>query len=427
MMMKIVSRGPRSALLVSMALACLVPSGSLAQAPATAAATAPAQTRLKAEQIDQMMAPIALYPDALLAQILMASTYPFEIVQAARWLKANPGKTGKALEDALQTQTWDPSVKSLVAIPKVLQMMDEKLDWVQQMGDAFLAQREAVMDSVQRLRAKASAAGKVQTTKEQKVSTQVVSGKTVIVIEPANPQTVYVPVYNPAVVYGAWPYPAYPPYPYYPPGYVVGSALAFTAGVAVGAALWGNCNWGSNNVNVNVNNFNSFNRTNISNNNWQHDAGHRQGVPYRDPGVAQQFGRGQIDAASRDAFRGKTNADLGNVRGSQPADRGGIGAADRSSLGGGRAGDGRAGAAGARPAAAPNVGAGGGRDNAFANVDRGGAARANADRGRESFGGGGARQAGGASPRGGAAPGGSGRAAPGGGGRAAAGGGARRR
>jgi hypothetical protein len=249
------------ALLCGTLLVGLGPISSVAQAPAPA--STPKAAPLKAEQLEQLVAPIALYPDALLAQVLMASTYPFEIVQAARWQKANKGKTGKALEDALQPQTWEPSVKSLVAVPQVLLMMDEKLEWVQPLGDAFLAQREGVMEAVQRLRAKAAAAGQLKTTKEQKVVTQTVATKTVYVIEPTNPQVVYVPVYNPTVVYGAWAYPAYPPHYYYPPGYVAGTALAFTAGVAVGAALWGNCNWGNNNVNININNFNSYNRTNI--------------------------------------------------------------------------------------------------------------------------------------------------------------------
>ena len=386
-------------------LSCaLVQGPGWAQTQTPPVVTATAQSPLKAEQLDQLLAPIALYPDALLAQVLMASTYPFEIVQAARWAKSNASKSGKALEDALQAQTWDPSVKSLVAISRVLQMMDERLDWVQRLGDAFLAQREDVMNAVQRLRAKAAAAGKLQATKEQKVTTQSVASKTIIVIEPANPQTVYVPVYNPAIVYGAWPYPAYPPYPYYPPGYVAGTALAFTAGVAVGAAMWGNFNWRNNDVNINVNNYNSYNRTNISNSNWQHDAGHRKGVPYRDAGVAQQYGRGQANAASRDAFRGRT-ADLGNSGAARPANK--------------PPGGSRPGGISTQPAARPEIGGRGGRDeiggrggrdSAFGNLDRGPTTRANADRGRESFAsaGGGRdspRQLGGGSPRGGGTPG----------------------
>jgi hypothetical protein len=286
--------------------------------------------------------------------------------------------------------------------------MDEKLDWAQRLGDASLAQRDDVMNGIQRLRSKAQSAGKLQSTKEQKVSTQQAAGKTVVVIEPANPQVVQVPVYNPATTYGAWPYPAYPPYPYYPFGYVAGTALAFTASVAVGAALWGNCNWGNNNVNINVNQYNSFNRTNISNSNWQHNVAHRKGVPYRDPGVAQQFGRGQAGAATREAHRGRTEQDLANMRRDGPGagdrsrdasrgpgggDRAGVdrgrdgdrGGSDRG-RGGDRPGSERAGA-GNRPTASPGGGGrGGGRDTAFGDIDRGSGIRASADRGRASLG-----------------------------------------
>ncbi len=170
----------------------------------------------KQEELDQMLAPIALYPDSLLAQIFMASTYPLEVVQADRWAKQNTTLKGDALTAALEKQPWDPSVKSLVNFPQVLTMMSEKLDWTQKLGDAFLAQQKEVMATVQTLRKKAVDAGNLKTTSEQ----QVIVEKETIVIQSASPQVVYVPTYNPTVVYGAWPYPAYPPAPYYPPGYV---------------------------------------------------------------------------------------------------------------------------------------------------------------------------------------------------------------
>ena len=281
------------ALAVCLALALPVPAQvpppAPAPAPAPAAAPAAAAKTFSQEELDQLLAPIALYPDALLAQVLMASTYPLEIVAAERWVKANPGLKDKALEDALQQQTWDPSVKSLAVFPQVLTMMSEKLDWTQKLGDAFLAQQKDVMATAQALRAKALGAGLAQGLQgaegRHRAAT---SNTTVIKIEPTNPEVVYVPTYNPTVVYGAWPYPAYPPYYYYPPGYVAGGALlGFTAGVIVGGALWGNCNWGGGDVNVNVNRYNNFNRTNISNGNWNHNAEHRGAVPYRDKGVAQ--------------------------------------------------------------------------------------------------------------------------------------------
>src|SRR5262245_15744377 len=163
------------------------------------------------EELDSLTAPIALYPDTLLAQVLIASTYPAEVAQAGQWAQQNSRLQGAQLDAALEQQTWDPSVKALVQVPTVLQQMNSKMDWTQKLGDAFLAQQADVMDSVQRLRQKAQTAGQLMTTEQQKVVTQ---GQT-IVIEQANPQVMYVPSYNPTTVYGGWPYPSYPPY-YWP-------------------------------------------------------------------------------------------------------------------------------------------------------------------------------------------------------------------
>jgi len=264
------------------------------------------------EQLDQIVAPIALYPDDLVAQILMASTYPLEVVQADRWAKSNKDLKGDALAKALEKESWDPSVKSLVNFPQVLTMMSEKLDWTQKLGDAFLGQEKDVMDTVQALRKKAKDAGNLKTTPEQKV----VEEKETIIIQPANPEVVYVPTYNPSVVYGAWPYPAYPPYYYYPPGYVPGAALfSFGVGLAIGAAwgyAWGGCNWHGGDVNVNVNRNANLNR-NINRaqyqrgqsgqGKWQHDPSHRNGVAYRNPSTAKQFGQSPSRSGqpSRDA------------------------------------------------------------------------------------------------------------------------------
>ena len=192
-----------------------------------------------------------------------------------------PGPANQALKDALQTQSWDPSVKSLAAFPQVLTMMNDKLDWTQKLGDAFLAQQKDVMEAVQRLRTKAQAKGHLQTTPEQKVIVEQPAGSqtTVVKIEPSDPQVVYVPTYNPTVVYGAWPYPAYPPYYYYPPGYVAATALfSFGVGVTVGSALWGSCNWYNGDVDIDVNRYNNFNRANISSGKWEHNVEHRKGV-----------------------------------------------------------------------------------------------------------------------------------------------------
>ena len=299
-------------LVICLALSMPVPS----QVPASGATTSPSAAApspsksFSQQELDQLLAPIALYPDPLVAQVLMASTYPLEIVFAERWVKANPSLKDKALEDALQNQRWDPAVKSLAVFPQVLTMMSEKLDWTQKLGDAFLAQQKEVMATIQTLRGKAVTQGALKDSKEQKVVTEVQNNTTIIKIEPSDPQVVYVPTYNPSIVYGAWPYPAYPPYYWYPPGYAYGGALlGFTAGAIIGGALWGNCNWGRGDININTNRYNPFNRTNISDGKWNHNVNHRGAVPYRDKGVAQQYGRGQsANAGSREAFRGRADA-----------------------------------------------------------------------------------------------------------------------
>jgi hypothetical protein len=272
------------------------------------------------EELEQILAPVALYPDSLLTQVLMASTYPLEVVQADRWAKQNKNLKGDALAAALEKQPWDPSVKSLVNFPEVLGMMSEKLDWTQKMGDAFLSQQKDVMASIQSLRWKAEKSGNLKSSKEQKVIVE----KETIVIQPASPEVIYVPAYNPTVVYGAWPYPAYPPYPYYPPGYAAGAAaFGFVSGVAVGAAwgyAWGHADWHGGDVDVDVNRNANFNR-NIDRGkyadqykggkgNWQHNPEHRKGVSYRDQGTAQKFNRGSSNKAvqSRENFRGRADA-----------------------------------------------------------------------------------------------------------------------
>ena len=262
------------------------------------------------EELNQLVAPIALYPDALLAQILMASTYPLEVVQAARWVKAHPEMEGEALEGAMQEQSWDPSVKSLTAFAQVLAMMNDKLDWTTRLGNAFLADQKAVLEAAQVLRKKAKDEGNLESNSQQTVTDEpATSGSTTqtIIIEPAAPSVVYVPTYNPTVVYGVWGYPAYPPFYWYPPGYVVtASAVSFGAGLVVGAALWGNCNWGHADVDININRYNNFNRTRINNVNWQHDGSHRKGVPYGNRELQSRFGANQLqNTKARQSFRGR--------------------------------------------------------------------------------------------------------------------------
>jgi hypothetical protein len=274
------------------------------------------QNNISEAQIEQLVAPIALYPDSLLTQILMASTYPLEVVEAARWSRDNPGIKGQTLESQMQGQSWDPSVKALTAVPQTLEMMNDKLDWTQQLGDAFLAQQQDVLDAVQKLRAEAQAAGNLKSTPQQVVTTApppsdgVAAGtQQPIVIQPVDPDVYYVPVYNPAVAYGAWEYPTYQPFYWSPPGFVASNIVSFATGVAVGAAIWGNCDWWNHNVIINVNRYNVFNRTdiNITNNVWTHNPAHRGNVPYGNRSVAERFARGN-EAEARDAARNRFDA-----------------------------------------------------------------------------------------------------------------------
>ena len=251
------------------------------------------------EQLDQMTAQVALYPDSLLAQLFMATTYPDEFALAYQWSKAHPDSKGDDAVKMVENEPWDPSVQSMVAFPEVLITLGDKKDWVKNMGDAFLAQPEDVMNSVQRLRQQAQKAGNLKSNEQIKVSTeaapppettttvvqQSAPATQYIVIEPTQPSVVYVPAYNPAVVYGAWPYPAYPPY-YYPPppGYwfsrTIATGIAWGVGIGVSNALWGGCNWGRGDVNINVNRYNNINVNNRINNNgnrsnWNHNPQHR--------------------------------------------------------------------------------------------------------------------------------------------------------
>jgi hypothetical protein len=367
------------ALILALVFSAAVPPGAFGQ-PVD-------QPVFKPEELDQLLAPIALYPDSLLAQIFMASTYPLEVVQADRWTKQNKDLKGDALTAALEKQPWDPSVKSLVNFPQVLAMMSEKLEWTQKLGDAFLAQKQDVMASVQALRKKAVEAGNLKTTKEQKV---VVEQET-IVIESASLQVVYVPAYNPTVVYGTWAYPAYPPAYYYPPGYAAGTALlSFGAGVALGAAWgygWGDCDWHggdvdidvdrNTNINQNINREKYKNQYQGGRGNWQHNPEHRKGVSYRDQATGQKYNRASANETvkSREDFRGRTEG------GRQDSVRGG---ADPSR---GRQDAGQRGGMEGRPETRQTGGRGlsGQGGGAYSGMDRGGSAtRDFSDRGSSS-------------------------------------------
>jgi Protein of unknown function (DUF3300) len=265
----------------------------------------PQQQPLTQQQIQQLVAPIALYPDALLAQVLTASTYPLEVTMAARWSEKNPNLKGAALEDAMQNQSWDPSVKGLTSVPQVLAMMNEKLDWSNQLGEAFLAQPNDVQSAIQTLRKQAETTGSLKTGKEQKVSriaappsTGYVGPPEYIVIEPVEPDYIYVPVYDPVVVYGAgyWP-PAYVPFFWYPPWWAVGPAFGFGAALFVGPALWYHYNWGHPGyaaIQTNTALYSRFNRVNVTGGgqfqNWKFDPAHHGNVRFRNTNLQQQFG-----------------------------------------------------------------------------------------------------------------------------------------
>ncbi len=264
-----------------------------------------AAAKLPPEQLDSLVAPIALYPDPLLSQTLVASTYPLEIIQLQQWLEKNKGLKDKALAEAVEKQGWDPSIQAMASLPDVVKQMSENIKWTTDLGNAFLAQQGDVMEAVQRMRKKAKDAGNLKSSEQQKVETKVVENKSVIIVEQASPQVVYVPSYNPTVVYGPPVYP-YPPIVYPPAGYyAAGMAISFGVGVAMGAAWgggWGyGAGWGHNDVNVNVNNnyVKNYNRQNVNNqignrsggnNNWQHNPQHRGGTPYSNQRVANQYG-----------------------------------------------------------------------------------------------------------------------------------------
>jgi hypothetical protein len=248
------------------------------------------------DQLDSLVAPIALYPDPLLAQVLAASTYPLELMQLQQWLAKHPGLQGKALAAAVARQPWDPSVQAMAVLPDVVKQLADNIQWTTDLGNAFLAQESDTMNAVQRMRQKAENTGSLQSTPQQVVETRVVENKSVIVIEPSSPETIYVPSYNPTVVYGAAPVYAYPPIAYPSAGYyAAGAAISFGLGVAAGA-FWGgggwgwNAGWGRGDINVNRNNAfvrnSNFNRTGA----WQHNAVHRGSVAYGNRATAARYG-----------------------------------------------------------------------------------------------------------------------------------------
>jgi hypothetical protein len=381
------------------------------------------------DQLDALVSPIALYPDPLLSQVLVASTYPLEIIQLQQWLAQHKDLKEDALVAAVEKEDWDPSIQGLAALPDAVKQLAENIKWTTDLGNAFLAQQSDVMDAVQRMRSKAKDAGNLKSNEQMKVETKVVESKTVVVIEQASPQVVYVPSYNPTVVYGP------PVYPYPPIAYPVATAaISFGIGVAMGAAWgggWGyNSGWGGNN-NITINNNNNFvnnnninggNRNNINggnrnnvnnrpsqrpaggNSNWQHNPSHRGGAPYSNNATATKYGgstRG--DSPSNRQANGRQNQ--GQRGGGQQAgtmDRGGAGrqqpgASNRA--GGGDSGASNRGGGGGNNIGNRQVGSSGGSRNtsSFGGSSSKGRAQSSGSRGASSMGGsrGGGRSGGG--------------------------------
>ncbi len=419
------------------------------QTATQAAAPTDQAAKLPPEQLDSLVAPVALYPDPMLSQVLIASTYPLEVIQLKQWLDQNKSLKDKALADAVAKQDWDPAIQALAGLPDVVKLLSENIKWTTDLGNAFLAQQDDVMAAVQRMRKKAQDTGNLKSSEQQKVEVKTVESKQVIVIEQANPAVVYVPSYNPTVVYGA-PVYAYPPIAYPPPGYyAAGMAISFGVGVAMGAMWSGGwccgCGWGGGNNNVTINNNNNFNRQsynrqNISgnrpsqlpargNSGWQHNPQHRGGAPYSDRNLANKYGgtaRGdslanrQANARQRqDAGLGGDRGGVGNRQQGGVGDRGGVGNRQQGGLGdrggagtrdasnragaGDRGNFGGAGGAGDRVGnrSVPNTPSAGNR-SAFGGAGSGMSGRdagASSSRGASSFGGGGGGRRGGGGGR----------------------------
>lgn len=375
------------------------------------------------DQLDSLVAPIALYPDPLLAQVLAASTYPLEIIQLQQWLPQHKGLKDKALVEALEKEDWDPSVQAMAPLPDVVKQLAENVKWTTDLGNAFLAQQSDVMDAVQRMRVKAKGAGNLKSTEQQKVETKTVENKTVVVIEQAQPQVIYVPSYNPTVVYGPPVYP-YPPIVYPPPpstGTVVaGMAISFGVGMAMGAAWghggWGyNCGWGHSNNNITINNNNTFvNHHNTANvnrpsqrpagggNNWQHNPQHRGGAPYSNRATANQYGgaaRGD-SMASRQANARQNQGQFGGRQQAGTMDRGGggrqqAGTMDRGGGGADRVGNRSVPSGGSSRGGGAFGGGGGGGGGYSGSSARASSARGSSSMGSRGGGGGGGSRGGG--------------------------------
>jgi len=340
-----------------------------AQAPAQDG-QAPPYAQQTPEQLQRLVAPIALYPDSLVAQVLAASTFPDEVVEAERWVQANPDLKGDALGKAVDQQPWDPSVKALTAFPSVLGNMDKNLSWTSSLGDAYYNQQQDVMDAVQAMRQKAQQAGNLKTTSQQVVTTQ----GSDVVIAPADPDVVYVPAYDPWLIYG-YPIVAWPGWYPYPGIWFGGPYLSFGIGFGIGwfggfGWGWGHWgfNWGGHYAMYNGGRYYSQSRTFYDRNSYYRGRG--------EGGVARNVQRGMSGdrgGAARGGVNGRTGAGARPFDGNRQAARG---------------------------YAAPR-GQSGTRSGAFSGYDRGGQTRGFSSRGSASMGGGGGFHGGGGARGGG--------------------------
>jgi hypothetical protein len=288
--------------MVCVLLLLVFPAGVLlAQDPTPSAPPSPPAQALSPDQLDTLVAPVALYPDALLSQVLVAATYPLEVAEAPQWLQQNRNLQGQQLMAAAREQNWDPSIQALVAFPDVLKLLSSNIRWTTDLGNAFLAQQADVMSAVQRMRAQAKAAGKLNSNAQETVTTETQGDQTAIEIQPANPEVVYVPQYNPEYIWGPPAYGYYPPL-YYPDYY--GYGYGFGPGIYIGGYFgglgWGGWGWGPNWFNYSIfQNYYFFNHYGFhgfygggfgGRGVWAHNPVHRLGVAYPNRGLAGRFG-----------------------------------------------------------------------------------------------------------------------------------------
>jgi hypothetical protein len=300
-------------LLLALALFCFAGAATIVEAQEQEQPSPAEQQALPADQLDNLVAPIALYPDPLLGQMLVASTYPLEVVEASQWLERNRNLHGQALADAAKQEPWDPSIQALVVVPDALAKLNQDIQWTTDLGNAFLSQQADVMNAIQRMRSRAEADGRLSSTPQQTVTTDEQGGERVIVIQPANPEVIYVPVYDPLYIWGPPLYGYYPPlyYPLFGFNFGIGCDIGFYFGGWGGWGYWGwSPAWYSHAIYVNNSFFNRYGYRRYWAGGsrgraiWVHNPAHRLRVPYRNARTAARVGGRSI--APRNSYRSET-------------------------------------------------------------------------------------------------------------------------